>query len=534
MAETGDRLTVTEAAEQPQRRPWVEWLLAHRTSARLAFMFRTSTMVLSSLLTLAWTRLFVGALGPALYGQLVSFQGVVQLFSVGDFGITGALGLKTGRFLGAGDEAGLKRLLAVARPLFLGLALGLGGVFALLSPWMPRWLGFEELPGSGAITFLFIAGAIHLTANFIGGYFQTLNCGYGTVMWPILPIFFFGQVANVGQWLAARQGAPLWSLIAISACFAFLQAVISWWMLRVSHPWLGRLSPMEGDRTVIRDLLATSGWVSMYTVGSIVFSTTDRLLINAAIGPEAVLPYLFNNKICNLTTMVILGATAASQARINLWLSDPNPELQDRARTEIERLSMFQSALGGASSVLYLAVNTLFIHYWVGPQFVISDYVQWAFALNLAVTGCGDSGIQMAGICGPKGLRLAGSLTGITALLNLGLSAVAAYAGSVAGVAYATVFAQSILSLVLGWYVCEKTRLPFRRWFLRTWLFPVTAVSLAALLHRVIGSGTFTQAAILLVPLLVVALLHVRLTGITPAFIRSEWATLRKLLPKRA
>src|SRR6185437_14908666 len=94
-----------------------------------------------------------------LLGLFQNFQAVTRLGGLGDFGITGALALTVGLMLGRRDEDGLRALLASARPLFLLLAGALAVLFLSLSPWLPGWLGFVGVPGSGSMTALFVYGS---------------------------------------------------------------------------------------------------------------------------------------------------------------------------------------------------------------------------------------------------------------------------------------------------------------------------------------------------------------------------------------
>ena len=55
------------------------WLLAHRASSRIALILKLSTMVVSSILSLVWGRVFVHLLGRDVYGLLISFQGVLRM-----------------------------------------------------------------------------------------------------------------------------------------------------------------------------------------------------------------------------------------------------------------------------------------------------------------------------------------------------------------------------------------------------------------------------------------------------------------------
>ena len=509
------------------------WLLANRSSARVAFMLRLVAMGVGSVMGFIWTPLLVRAMGDAVYGTFVSFQGALRLAGLGDFGLSGAVAVRTGQMIGRGETDQLQPFLASARTALLFLAVLLGVGMCLLSPWLPGWLDFQDTPGAGALPLLFIIGGVTMTVGMICGYFNGLNLANATVTWPILPVLVMTQATLLGQWLLARAGAPLWmqSLPALLGLVA--QSLALWWMLKVAHPWLGRILPLRAETAVWRNLLATSGWVYLYALGHTVFSATDRLLINSGFGPEAVPPFQFNFKLCELAISVVGSASFVGQAKINMWIANPAPEFQERSRQAVQRLLLFQSLLGTCAALGYLAVNNWFIKVWVGEAYQMPSSLQWAFALTLAITCAGDAGLQIAGLCGPRGLRTAGTAIGVGALANLGLSFVSMKLGSINGIAWATVAAQSGVCLYLARFTSRHLGLPVRIFMLRAWLLPVASVGLLAALHAQVGSQDARSVALLLAAAVVLVLLHCRLAGAGRAFFIHEWNQLRQIAGRK-
>ena len=87
-------------------------------------------MMANSILTLAWTRLTLRAMGDGPYGLFVSFLSIPTLGGLGDFGIAGALAIRTGQAVARGQEESLRRLIAGARGLMLMVGGALAGVLA--------------------------------------------------------------------------------------------------------------------------------------------------------------------------------------------------------------------------------------------------------------------------------------------------------------------------------------------------------------------------------------------------------------------
>jgi O-antigen/teichoic acid export membrane protein len=509
------------------------WLMANRSSARLAFVLRLVAMVIGSVMGFIWTPLLVRSMGDAVYGTFLSFQGALRLAGLGDFGLSGAVAVRTGQMIGRGETDKLQPFLASARTALLLMAVVLGLAMCFLSPWLPHWLDFQEISGAGSLQLLFIVGGLTMTMGMFCGYFNGLNLANATVTWPIVPVLVITQLTMLGQWLLARAGATLWMQSVPAMLGLCAQGIVLWWMLSVAHPWLGRIFPLRLDPQVWRNLLATSGWVYLYALGHAVFSATDRLLINAGFGPEAVPPYQFNFKLCELALSIVVSASFVGQAKINMWIANPAPEFQERSRQAVQRLLLFQSLLGTCAALGYLAINNWFIKIWVGEAYQMSATIQWAFAFTLAITAGGDAGIQIAGLCGPRGLRTAGTAIGIAAMVNLALSFVAMKLGSINGVAYATVVAQSGLSIYLARYTARYLGLPARTFVIRAWILPVACVSLLSVWHARVGSNDWQGIGALLVAALLLLLLQCRVAGADRAFFLHEWNLVRQIAGRK-
>lgn len=469
----------------------IAWLQRNRTSVRLAFLLRLFTMVIGVFLSLLWSRLLLRAMGDSLNGLYIAFQAVARLGGLGDLGMGGAVALRAGQMLGPGDESRLRHFLANARAAFLMLAAASFFVLVVLSPWLPGWLHFKPVIGGGSLTCLFIVGAFSAGLLIINSYFQNLNYACGTVTWPILPSVIFTQLAFLGHWFLAKSHSPLWVQYIPYVAVLALSIMLAKQMLGWSHGWVGSLAPLGRDRAEWKWLLASSGWVYLCSLGNLVYTTTDRLVINGRFGSEILPTYFYNYKVCELAVGVVLSAGFVSIPKITQWLASNEPSDQQRARTEILRLNQFQVLLGCAAALVYLAINDLFVRWWLGPDYHAPLAWQAAFACNLAVTTGGDAGIQITGRCGHNGLRVAGLTIGAAGLLNLLLAIVAAKMGSITGIAAATVVAQTFLSLALGLHVCRYLKLPVAQWAARSWFVPFVAILAAVGLKLLLPAPSF-------------------------------------------
>ncbi|MDB6016927.1 MAG: hypothetical protein JWR19_1416 [Pedosphaera sp.] len=512
----------------------IAWLKHNRTSVRAAFGLRVAAMGVGSVLGLIFMRLLRTAMGSELYGLFLCFQSLTRLGGLGDLGTSGAVALRAGQMLARGEETELKKLLASARSVILLLSLLSFCLFLLLSPWLPHWLGWDVVAHTGSFTVLIIYGGVNVAFLLLAGYFFSLNFALGTVTWPILPPVIIAQfLAPLAHLWLASQKAPLWLQFTPYIAASVLTMVMVWLMVRWAHPWLGDLRPLSFDWQIWKQLVGTSGWVYLSTLGSAIYFLTDRLLVFPGFGGVMVDKYVFNYKFCELVTVLVLSASFVGLPKITQWLASEQPEDRRRLISEADRLNLFQIILGCAAALSYLIINDKFVALWQRTdQFNVGLPLQIAFACNLAITTGGDAGIQIASRCGEKGIRAAGIAVGGTGLLNLTLSYISMRMGSVTGIAGATVLAQTVLSLGLGAYTCRHLKIPFVRWAAKSWLLPVVVIGLAGLLRNAVPPDSVVHVLFLCVSFLVILVGAMGILGLNREMLAGEWRLIRGILSR--
>ncbi len=422
-------------------------------------------------------------MGASLYGSFISFQALASLGSMGDLGLGGAVGIETNRLLGARKLDELKGFLSLARSVFIVLSICATLIFAALAPWAPGWLGFREVAGGGSATLLFLVGALSIGVTILGSYTAALSYACGNLTWPVLPSLFMAQASLGIHWWLASVGAPLWLQF-----LPYLGAAIGSFLLpsfyqRISHPELAGILPLHFAWVAARGILARSFWVYLWSLGSLVYTMTDRLVINRFFGPEETARYYLNYKPSELAVFTLATLTFVSLIKILQWNASPDAADRQQAIAQTLRLQKVQIFLGVAASLAYLGLNDLFIRVWLGPGHEISFVLQGLFAANLAVTVCGDAGTKIAGQITARGTVLAGIAVGSTALINLVFSWVAAMLGFIPGIALATLMAQSFFTIFTGCFAARALGLSRAVWVLKGWALPVAALATGFLLR---------------------------------------------------
>ncbi len=133
---------------------------------------------------------------------------------------------------------------------------------------------------------------------------------------------------------------------------------------------------------------------------------------------------------------------------------------------------------------------------------------------------------------GKHGMRVGGIVIGLTGLLNLGLSLLAMVNGSLAGIAMATVAAQTILNLASSFYACRHLQERWLPWAVRGCLLPFAGVLLAGWLRAKLPFDSAQNVALLLTAYFAMALAGAWALGLNAAFIREELAIVKNFFKK--
>lgn len=485
--------TVSSHIQKPPGNRLVEWLLRYRTSSRIALILKAATTILGAVLSLGWQRWLLEVMKDDLFGKWKTFQNLVSLGGVGDFGISGGMAIRVMHYLAGEQDEKCQRFLANARGVFLGISSAFLVAAVCFCPWLPGWLGMDESASSGSMQILFLTAGLGVALMLLGGYVQALNYIYGSVVWPIIPSFIFTQVGFAAQLFLAKMGAPLWEQYAVYITLSVISLILFWNLLRISHPWLGNIRPIRFDFGELRNLLSTSFWMYLISVGNYLYVNTDRVLIGKHFSFSTVTPYTNNYRLCELAITLIATASYVGIPAILKRLLSASPDDRTIGLSAVKRLQKFQIFAACLVAGCYLFFNEIFMRVWLGEKYIVSVGLQLAFGLNLAVIIGGDLGVQVLTRINDRGVRIVGLAVAGAALINLGLAFAAMHLGSITGIAISTAIAQSLSSLVISWFACPHLGISWKSWNLQSLVLPVLFMLAAGFVRNLIAPNSITH-----------------------------------------
>ena len=481
-------------------------------------------------ISLWWVRLLTRELGKDLYGSFVTFMAVTRFAGLGEAGIGGAVSILLLPLNAQKRYEEMARFLDSARALMLGLALAFGGLVLVLSPWLPSWLKFQDLPGTGSLLALFALGAMGIATSIFGSYVNNVSYALGNVCWPILPTFFLLHLAFLGQFIAARSGSPLWvqyvpHLASMLAAVWFVRLGVKWTQPRLAAFW-----PLSRDRKIFRELFLSGFWVYLAGLGNLMFTTTSQLLVNAGFSPGAVPPYLVNYKLLELAYTLINAASFFASAKIVSRLHSTVAEQRAEGVELFTYLHKVQVLMGLVAATGYFVVNDGFVQWWLGAEFKVPVSIQAAFAANLVLAAAGDAVLRLVSLQSQKDLAFYARTAVLTGVLNLVLGLCAMKWGVLLGVAVATVPAQFALSWFNVRRLCAIHGWPAWPIYWRTLVLPLLSVGAMIALKLTWPGADLRDQAGQALALLAVLAVSFWFTGLRPSDLPREIRTLLALL----
>lgn len=493
----------------------LDWFVRNRTSARVAFVLRTACMAGNAVLSLVWTPLLLRALGADNYGTYMAFAAFLAVTAASEFGFGAATALATNRLIATSDLPGLRRLHANSRTIFLGLALVGASLMLVLSPWLPGWLHFRPDQVRGSLTVLFALGACNVGVAILTSYLNNSSYAVGTVVWPIVPAFVIAQAGLAAQVWLGSMALPLWAVHLSSLTLSVAGLGLAIFFYRHSHAVFAESLPLRLDLAEARDLLVNGLWSYPFGITLLINVATDRLMVNAFFGAGQVPAYQLNYKLCELALTLTITASAVSMPKIVARLLSPEAAAKTQGVRDVRHLARFQAFLGFVAMLGYFFVNDAFIRWLFGDEFRTSLGLQAAFAATLLLTVNSDVFVQLCGRLESRGLRVAGFAVLSGALINLGLSWLAAAQYRwLAGIGWATAVAQVLVFGVVGEYVRRRDALgPAAGLVWRGLIAPLAGLGIAAALKAAVQPATLASHAVLAVAYLLLLAAYIAIIG---------------------
>ncbi len=332
-------------------------------------------------LTLWMTPYLIGYLGMAAYGVIPLTQNLVSYTSV----LTNALNTAVTRYLTIELE---QRRVEAANKTFNTALFTILGLFLLLIPAiLSMALAFPNIfnlpPGSETdASWLFIMMAITFFISVAGGIFSVSTFVYSEFLKFNLVniVSLLSRLCSIIV-LFSLFSSRLW-YAGVSALIAALISLFGYLVLwRKLTPEL-KIMKSAFDRTQLKEQLGMGGWVVVNTVGVMLLSRVDLIVVNAYYGATMTGGYASLTQFTVL--MEYLVSAAGNVIRPVILIKYAQQDIQGLRKLCIQAVKMFGYALALPVGLL-CGFSKPFLSLWLGPSFQYLSTLMIAILIHQAL-----------------------------------------------------------------------------------------------------------------------------------------------------
>ncbi|MGV2909813.1 flippase [Achromobacter sp. AGC25] len=307
-------------------------------------------------------------LGDARFGLLTLIWAVVSYLSLFDLGLGRALTQQLAVMLAGKERHRVGALVVTAITVIAIFGVVAGVLMAALGPW---GLGFiQSIPDrQEAINAIWIMALAMPTVVLTSGFRGILEARHAFAIVNIIRLPM-GLLTFLGPLAVVMYGTPRLDVITVVLAGGRVVTCVlhAWYARRVLPDDAGRL---HFDRTLIRPLCSSGGWMTVSNVVSPLMSYADRFIVGAVLSSAAVAYYVTPQELItklsilpNALTAVLFPTLAAQIAR------------RDEAAISLIRKAVvwiFLALLPVTAAIAIFSKELLVL--WVGEAFASQSYV---------------------------------------------------------------------------------------------------------------------------------------------------------------
>ena len=320
------------------------------------------------LLPVLWlisTPIFVSHLGIDRYGIWMLTSALLGMSGLMAFGLTDATIKFVSQYRATSDDAAIERVVRCSFAVYGFLGLFAAAATILAAPLLVRHIFHVESHNAELAVHAFQIGGIALTVRFVDSVFLSVLHGYERYDWAAR-ITMVMDVLTFGVNLLLLLGG--YGLLSVLAATTILLVPGAVWKASVVRrkllPSLA-LSP-SFDRDVFRTMFRFGFWGWLQSVGGILLSQVDRLLIASFLGTSALTYYVVCLQLAQQIHVVISRAVSFTFPLASAVKE--SGDLDRLRRIYFKGSSFTIVAAVGLGLPLFIFANNI-LTLWMGPEF---------------------------------------------------------------------------------------------------------------------------------------------------------------------
>ena len=337
-------------------------------------------VVLNTLLQFINRTIFIHVLSAKLLGFSGLFTSVLGVLSLADLGIGTAISFLLYKPLANGDNKVVAQLMTLYKKIYrvLGVVVLLLGV--VIFPFINL-----QITGTNAeiqeVQLVYFAYLLNSVVAYYFAYLRVLFDADQKSYKNQLNYMVFNSLSSISQLiiLLRFRNFLLYALVAV--LFTMLSNISISFLVKKEYRHILTMKIDKGlDRTIWRQIIKLTIGNFSNKIGTIVVYSTDNILISTFVGVVQVGVYsnyaLITNTLQNVIQRLFAGNTAT--------IAQIKAKTLDEQKNTLFNLTASNSVLALIISGIYYIVVDLFIRFWIGSKFALTDIVTFVIALNLS------------------------------------------------------------------------------------------------------------------------------------------------------
>jgi O-antigen/teichoic acid export membrane protein len=330
--------------------------------AGLSFISQLLQMVARLIVGFGVTPIVIRGLGAELYGAWSMIQQSLGYLSLSDLRPMGTLKFTLATKQHIDDPEEKRRQVGAALRVWL-ISFPIFCILGVIAVWkLPLFIHVKPQYQSAvqiAIAILAFCTAMEKLFSLPANALRGMNLEYRAMGLNSAIIILNGFILV----LTIKLGWGLPGVAGASFCGIFISGIVRLWVARNALSWFGTSKP---SRSELINFVKLTVWLSFSTLGGLLFTSSDLLLIGHILNPTDVAVYVTTGTVLLMATNQVIQLQGSATSGLAGICGQGDWKRAIAVRSEIFSLATATLVLIGS---VIIAMNKLFISLWVGPQF---------------------------------------------------------------------------------------------------------------------------------------------------------------------
>lgn len=417
----------------------------------------------------------LGQMGREGYGVIGIIAAIIGFSNIADLGLRAALERELAEKVAEQDTEGFRKLSSTALILYVGIALLIGGIGAMIAPWLCSVFNVGEQYRDVVILLLRTYAPFTVLLSFVTPVFTAGICSF-------MRYDVQNHITMVSQLLISLMLFASLSVSDANPLIIWCMVMMVGGLIRIGAMWFfyrrvcfgGQLSVRFIDFKILRPLFSLGGSMYVLQLTQMLSVQMDPLIISSFIGPAGVAVYQAGSRLPQMVNPLVGALTGQLTPLTTKYHVASNRKREQQVLILGTKYTLYLGAFFSAAMILFADP---FCRLWLfdklgeDVQIVALVLKMWAVVslFNYA------AGSQWSILLAKRKINFVVAVSSVTSVFNIILSVylVGFTSLGVVGVLVGTVITEILRRPLLAWYVSGQVHLSVFEYIRSGYMLPV-------------------------------------------------------------